>query len=171
MGTTFDGVDIVNIGVDVLRIVGVVHHSYFDRRALLLRFQIDDIVEEMGTMTVHITDELFQTILGMKHLLLGLAFFIRTEVGKRDGDAGIQECQFAHALGNGVVVISGNSEHSGIGPELLAGTCLISVAYDLYVVERLSFLVFLLIDVTIAVHLRKHVRRKGIYTTDANAVD
>lgn len=36
MSTTFDGVDIINIRVNVFREPGIVHDSYFDRNSLLL---------------------------------------------------------------------------------------------------------------------------------------
>ena len=47
MGAAFYGVDVVHIGVNVLRVVGVVHHGHFNRNALLFCFQVDYIVEEV----------------------------------------------------------------------------------------------------------------------------
>ena len=58
MGTTLDGVDIVHVRMDVLAVVGIVHDGYFDRRALFLSLQIDDIVEEVGTVAIDVAHKL-----------------------------------------------------------------------------------------------------------------
>ena len=90
MSTTLDGVDIIHVRVDILAVVGIVHHSHLDRNTLLFGLEIDDIVEKVGAVTIDIAHELLQSVLGMEHLLLGLAFLVGTQVGERDGDAGIQ---------------------------------------------------------------------------------
>ena len=48
--------------MDILCILSIVHHSHFDRDVLLLSLEIDNIIEEMLTMAVNITNELLQTI-------------------------------------------------------------------------------------------------------------
>ena len=45
MGTALDGVDVIDIRVDVFAVVGVLHDSYLDGDALLLGLQIDNIVD------------------------------------------------------------------------------------------------------------------------------
>jgi hypothetical protein len=73
VGTALDGVDIVDVRVEVLRVVGVVHDGHLDGHALLLGLQIDDIVEEVLTVTVDVAHELLQSVLGMEHFLACLA--------------------------------------------------------------------------------------------------
>ena len=163
MGAALDGVDVVHVGVDVLRVVGVVHHGHLDGNALLLGLQVDDIVEEVGAVTVHVAHELLQALLGVEHFRLAqVALLVGTQVGQRDGDAGVQVGQLAHALGNDVVLISGGGEDGAVGPELLARTGL--------VVEGLALLIFLLVDVAVAEHLRLHVGGEGVDARHAHAV-
>ena len=101
----------------------------------------------------------------------GFSVLVGAQVGERDGDAGIQESQFTHALGYGRVIIYGGGEDAGIGPELLARAGLVGIAHNLHVVERLSLLVFLLVDVTVAIYLRHHVRRKCVHAAHTHAVE
>ena len=137
----------------VLAIVGVVHHSHLDRNTLFLGLQIDDIVEEMSAVAVNVANKLLESVLGVEHLLLGVSLFIWSHICKRDGDTGIQISQFPHSLYNDVILICGSGEYGGVGPELLACTSEFSLANNLYRVERLTLLVFLLIDLTVAEHL------------------
>ena len=153
MGTSFYGVDVVYVGMDVLAVVGIVHHSHLDGNALLLGLQINHIVEQVGAVAVHVAHELFQSFLGMEHLTFGVAFLVGTQVGERDGDAGIEESQFAHAAGDDVPLVYGGGENRGIGPELLARTAQFRLANHLHRIERLALLVFLLIDFPVAIYL------------------
>ena len=171
VGSTLDGVDVIYIGMDIFRVVGVVHHGHLDGDALLLGLQVDDIVDKMGTMTIHIAHELLQSVLGMEHLrLTHFTLLIRTQVTEGDGDAGIQIGQLTHTTGDDVVLIFGGGEDGAVGPELLAGTCLVGIANDLHVVEGLSLLILLLVDMTITVHLRQHVRRQSVHTAHTHTV-
>ena len=153
MGTTFDGIDIVDVGVNVFGIVGIVHHGNLNGDSLLFGLQIDYIVEKVGAMAINVAHKLFQTVFGMEYFFLSLAFFVGTHVAQRDGDTGIQISQLAHTLGDDVILVDGGGKDIGIGPELLASSGLIGVAHNLNVVKGLALLVFLLVDMTIAEHL------------------
>ncbi len=169
--TALDGVDVVHIGVDVLRVVGVVHHGHLDGHALLLGLQVDDVIEEVCAVAVDVAHEFLQSLLGVEHLRLAhVALFVGPFVGQGDGDAGVQVCQLAHALGYGVVFKFRRGEDGGVGPELLACARQLGVAYDLHVVEWLSLLVFLLVYVAVAEHLRLHVRGECVDAAHAHAV-
>ena len=48
MGAAFDSVDVVDVGVEVFAVRGVVHDGYLDGHVVLLGLDIDDVVEEMG---------------------------------------------------------------------------------------------------------------------------
>ena len=74
------GVDVVYVRVDVLRVVGVVHHSHFDRYALLLGLQVDDVVEEMSAVAVDVAHELLESVLSVEHFLACLALFVRAHI-------------------------------------------------------------------------------------------
>ena len=170
MGTAFNRVDIVHIGVDILAVVGVIHHGHLDGDTLFLCLQVDDVIHEVGTVTIHVAHELLQTVLSVEHLLLQLALLIGTHVLQCDGDAGIQVGQLTHATGNDIVFVFCRCEDGAVGPELLTGTRLVGVTHDLHVVEGLTLLVLLLVDVTVAEHLRHHVRGEGVHTGDTYTV-
>ena len=90
----------------------------------------------------------------MEHLrLLQIAFLIWTQVGQRDSDTGIQVGQFSHTTCNDVVFVFRCRKDGWVGPKLLACTCLVGITNNLNIVKRLTFLIFLLIDVTIAEYL------------------
>ncbi len=139
--------------MDVLCIVRIVHHRNLDGHALLLGLQVDDIVEEVGAVAVHIAHELLQTVLGMEHLLLGLAFLVGTEVGQGNLDACVEECQLTHTVGDDVPLVDGVGEDGGVWPELLACTALLGLADNLHGVEGLALLVLLLVDLSVTEHL------------------
>ena len=145
MCSAFDGVDIVDVGVDVFRIVGVIHYCHLDGHSLLFCLQIDDIVEEVRTVTVNIAHELFQSVLGMEHFLPGLSLFVRAHVGERDSDAGIEVRQLTHTLCDDVVFVNCRGEYRRVWPELLSSSSQVCFSDDLYRIERLSLFVFLLI--------------------------
>ena len=154
VGTTLDGVDIVDVRVDVFRIVAVVEQGNLDGHTVLLRLQTDGLANDRGAVTVDVTHELLQTFLGVEHLgLTEITFLVRTKVGQRDGDACIQISQLTHTLGNDIVFVFCRGEDGAVGPELLAGTSLVGVAHNLHVVEGLTLLVFLLVDMAIAEYL------------------
>ena len=45
MCAAFDGVNVVDIAMNVFRIVGVIHNSYLNRDALFLGFQVDNVIK------------------------------------------------------------------------------------------------------------------------------
>ena len=104
-------------------------------------------------MTVYVAHKLFQSLSGMEHLLTGVSLLVGAQVGQRDGDAGVEEGQLAHAAGNDVPLEGGGGKYRCIGPELLAGASQLGLTDHLYRVERFSLSVFLLIDFPVAEHL------------------
>lgn len=107
----------------------------------------------------------------MEHFLTGLARLrVGAQVGERDLDACIQVGQLTHAAGNNVPLESRGGENGRVGPELLTCAALGGVAHHLHSIERLAFLVFLLIDMTVAVDLREHVGGQCVDTAHTYAV-
>ncbi len=170
VGTALYGVDIVDVGMDILRVVGIVHHGYLDGYALLLGLEIDDIVEEVGAMTIDVAHKLLQSVLGVEHFLAHLAFLIGTHVTQGDFDAGVEVSELAHTAGDDIPLVVGGGKDGGIGPELLTGTAEFGLADYLDGIQGLSFLVFLLVDLAVTEYLRLHVCGEGVYTTYADTV-
>ena len=171
MGATLDGVDIVDVGVEVLRVVGVVHDGHLDGYALPLGLQIDDVVEEVLAVPVDIAHEFLQSVLGVEHFLACLARIgVGTQVGQCDADAGVEVGQLAHAACDDVPLECGGGEYGGVGPELLACASLGGLADYLDGVEGFAFLVLLLVYMPVAIDLREHVGGEGIDAAHAYAV-
>ena len=168
--TALYGVDVVYVRVDVLRVVGVVHHCHFDRYALLLCLQIDYVVEEVCAVAVYVAHELLKSVLSVEHLFACLALFVGAHVAQSDADAGIEERKLAHTACYDVPLVVGCGEHCRVGPELLACTALVGLAYHFYGVERLALLVFLLVYLSVAEHLRLHACRECVYAAHTHTV-
>ena len=97
-------------------------------------------------MAIYVADEFLQTVLGVEYLLFGLAFLVWAQISQGNLDACIEECQLAHTVGDDVPLIDSVGEDSWVWPELLACTALVGLAYHLDRIERLTLLIFLLVD-------------------------
>src|SRR3712207_8015305 len=86
MSSSFYGVDVINIGMNVLTIVRIVHDSYLYGRSLLLCLEVDNIIKEMSTVTINVANKLFESVLGVEYFFLYLAFIVRALVSERDTD-------------------------------------------------------------------------------------
>ncbi len=114
-------------------------------------------------MPVDIAHELLQSVLGVENLLAGLTRLrVGAQVGQCDADTGIEVGQLAHTACDDVPLEGSGGEDGRIGPELLACAALCGLADDLDGVEGLALLVFLLIDMAVAINLRQHVGGQGV---------
>ncbi|CCY02905.1 uncharacterized protein BN812_00459 [Prevotella sp. CAG:924] len=157
--------------MDILRIVGIIHDCHLNGHALLLCLQIDDIIEQMGTVTINITHEFFQTVLCMEDFRTCLSSLgIRAQIGECDFHTGIQISQLTHTTCHDVPLISRSRKDRAIRPELLTGTTFLGRANHLHRIERATLLIFLLIDLAITEHLRHHVCRERIHTAHTHTV-
>ena len=75
-----------------------------------------------------------------------------------NGDTGIQECQFAHAVGQNLIFVSGRDEDAAVRPELLACAPKFGFAYDLDRIKRLAAFVFLLVNLAFQMCIRDSFR-------------
>ena len=170
VGTAFDGVDVVNVRVNVLTIIGIVHHGHLNGDVLFLCFEVDNIVKEVRAVTIYVAYKLFQSIFGMERLGASLTILIGTKVGEGYLNACIEVRQFAHTRCDDVPTIYGGGENIGVGPKLLTRSALISFANYLYGVEWLTRFVFLLINFAVAEHLRQHSSRQCVYTANTHTM-
>ena len=163
--TTFDGIDIVYVRVDIFVIRRIVHDSHFHRCALFLCVDVDYIIYQMFAGGVDVADEFLQTFFRVENFHLGVVFFVfYTKVGQSDLDACIQIGQLAHTGSKDLVVVNGFREDRVIRPELLTCTCNIACSDFLYRIQRMSAFIFLLIDFSVAENLRSHVCGQGVHT-------
>ena len=68
----------------------------------------------MGAVTVHVTHKFLQAVLGVEHLLAGLALGIGAKVGKRNADACVEEGQLTHTAGHDVPLECGRGKDGGL---------------------------------------------------------
>ena len=171
MCTAFDRIDVVDIRVKVLTIARVVNDGHLNRNAFLLGVDVNHIGNERIAHGILVAHELAQTTFRVKNFTTRVALLVFFSlIGERDGESGIQEGQFAQTIGEDVILIFGGGENFRVGPELLARTALVGLADHFHRVEGMSLFVFLLVDFTIAEHLRKHVRGKRVDARNADTV-
>ena len=119
--TTLDGVDVVDVGMEVFAVAGVVDDGHFHGDAVTLGVDVDDIGDKGRAHGVLVTDKLAQAEFTVEYLLMGFPLLVLlAHVGQCDGESGIEECQFAHAVGEDAVAVCGGGEDFRVGPELLA---------------------------------------------------
>ena len=109
--TTFDGVDVINVRVNVLVEIGVVYHRHFHRRTVFVGIEVNNLADERRTGTVDITNELAQTLLGIELLFLAVTLCVDdTFVLEHDLNAGIEERQLTHTVSEDLPVVNGLRE-------------------------------------------------------------
>ena len=156
--------------MEVLGVSGVIHDGHLDGRALLLCIEIDDVVEEVRTTAVDVAHEVLQAAFAVEHFLPCVALFVRTHVGQRNGDAGVQISQLTHTVGQNVIFICSGREDSLVGPELLTCAAQFGCTDDFNTRHGFADAVLLLIDLAVAIDLADHLGRKSIHTAHADAV-
>ena len=91
-------------------------------------------------------------------------------VDQFDLDAGVEEAQFAQALGQDVVVEFDVGEDLGVGQEAQLGAALGRRAHHLERVHRLAHRVFLLVVLAVAPDVEPQLRRQRVDHGNAHAV-
>ena len=107
----------------------------------------------MSAVTVDVAHELLESVLCVEHFLTCLAFLVGAKVAQGYAYAGIKIGQLSHTSCHDVPLEVGCREYGGVGPELLTRTAQVGLAYNLYRIERLSLLIFLLVYLAVAEHL------------------
>ena len=171
--SAFLGVDVVDVGMEVLAVAGVIHDGALDGHAGFFGVQVDDVVEQGYVVAVQVADELFHAFFRVEYFADGVAVFVfLAEVGQRDADTCVEVGQFAQTCLQGRVFIGGDGEDASVGPEGLfgSGESGVACAYFLDGVEGFPAFVFLLIDFSVAEYLGGHVRGEGVDAGYADAV-
>ena len=171
MCAAFYRIDVVYIRVKVFTVARIVDNSHLHRDAFLLGIDVNHVGNERRAHGILVAHELSQSTLREKNFAARVALFVLLAfVGQSNGESGIQEGQFAKAVGEDVIFIFRGGENFGVGPELLARTSQRSFAHHLHRIEGMSLLIFLLIDFPVAKHLRKHVGGERIHARNAHTV-
>ena len=145
MRTTFNGVDIVDIRVQVFLVLVVVFQSNLDRHVVALTRDVNRFGDEFLAIGVEVGDKVDETVLGIESLASVFAVFhLLTLIGKDDGDAVVEVGQLTHAVGEGAIVIFKGLENGAVGLEGDAGAVHVGRSNRLHIVKRFAALVFLL---------------------------
>ena len=173
VGAALVGVDVVDVGVQVLAVACVVLHGYLYRDAFALALDVYGLGHELLAVLVEVAYEVAQALLaeevvgahGRHPVLLHLA-----EVGDVDLDAFVEVGQLAHAVEQYVVLVLGDGEDGAVGVEGHLGAALVGGAHFADGVEGLALGVFLLVDLAVAVDVDGHVVAQGVDAAHAHAV-
>lgn len=76
MCTTFDGVDVIYIGVYILGEAGVVLHRHLNRHPITLRIDINNVLNQRFATLVQELHKAFQTILRIEFVMTVIALLI-----------------------------------------------------------------------------------------------
>ena len=106
VGTTLDGVDVVDKRVDVLVERRVIGHSDLDGDVALLALDVDDVLDQGLLVAIDVAHKLVKTGLAVVGLAAGIAVLVAgAQVGNRQGHSGVQVGQVAQAVGQDVKLI------------------------------------------------------------------
>ena len=126
MGTAVRGIYVVGKGQDQLVEAIVVLHGNFGNDVVTLALQVDDLRMQHGVVTLLL--QIFYKAGNTAFIVHALThYFLAALIGQGDAHARIQECFFAQADQQGLIVIGGGfGEHHGVGLEAdggAAGCC------------------------------------------------
>ena len=187
MSSAFYGVDIVDVGVYLLGIAGVVLKGYVDGDDLVGRYA-DGVRNQLGSAGVEVVDELLETFFGieefrLEHLpsrSLALAAFVLDEffderalVGQAYAYSLVQVCEFAQTRSERIVLVDrGLGKDSGVRMEGDDGSVLVLGAFtrDLHGGDGLALGILLHENLAFAVHFGDEKVGEGVHAGNADAV-
>ena len=171
MGTPLDGVDVVDVGIDVFVKGGVIGQSHFHGNSLAFRVEMNHVGDQFFLRGVDIPDELAQTVGRIEHLAAGITLLVKgAHIGQRKGNSGVKERQVAQTLGKGIVVVDSDSENRGVRKEGHRCSMLVGLPYDLKFGGRLADGILLAIDFAPAAHFGTQICRKGVHAAYADTM-
>ena len=171
--TALDGVDVIYIGVHVLRERVVVLHGHLDRDAVLFGIEVDDLVDDRrAARGIEVLDELLEALFRIEVVFAGIAFVVPALVVEVQADALVQERQFAQAVGQDVVfVFRREREDALVGFERDGGAAVGAFADDLDLRGGSALAVRLAVYFPVAAaDLGDQQRRKRVHARYAHAV-
>ena len=173
MRTAFDRVDIIDVGVYVLREGVVVLHGHLDRHAVLFGVDVDDrFGDGLTARGVQVFDELLEALFRIEMVadvfavLVPLAFVQQVQV-----DAFVQECQLTQAVGQDVVLVFRRErEDTAVGFEGDRGSAIVAGADHFDRRSRSAFAVRLAEYFAVAVDFGDEQRRECVHARNTHAV-
>ena len=171
VGTAFNGVNIVDIRVQVLLVLIVVFQSNLYRHTVSLSRDGNRLGDEFLAVGIEVGDEVDEAVLGIEDLAAIFAVFhLLTLVGELDGDAVIEVSQLTHAVGEGAIVVFRSLEDGTIGLEGDACAVHVSRTHHFHIVQRFAALIFLFENLAFAIDLCSEMRGQRVDAADTHAV-
>ena len=161
----FGGVDVVDVGVDVLGVLGRVLQGDFDGDAVALAFDVEDVGVDRLAGAVEVLDVFAEAVVVLERFL-----FAGAVVGDGDAHALVEEGELLHALLQRGVDELGGREDLRIGLEGGLGAALGGVADAADVGLGDAALVFLVVDVAVAADFDLAPFGEEVDDGDADAV-
>ena len=171
VGAALDGVDVVDVRVDVLVEAGVVLQGQLHHHVVAFPRGEDGFLDERFPGGVQVLDELDQAALRVELLAQGLTVVARLPlVGERDADAPVEVGQFPQTGGQGLEAVLGLGEDGVVGQEVHDGAGLPGFPDDLGGSLGHAAMVFLAPDLALPVHGGHQLGGQGVDAGDADAV-
>ena len=169
-----DGVDVIYIGVYVLREGIVVLHGHLHRNAVLLGVEVDDLVDDRrAARGVEILHELLETLFRIEVVVDVFAVLVLAALVRQvQVYSLVQERQLAQTVGQNFVFVFGRErEDAAVGLEGDGGAPVGALADDLDLRGGRALAVALAVNLAVAaVNLRDEQGRKRVHARYAHAV-
>ena len=188
MGTAFDCVDVVDVGIYLLGIAGVVLEGYVDRDDLV-GIDADGLGDELLGTGVEVIDEFAEAFFRIEDVVLvdlpagGLALAVIAFyelvhhlplVGKGNADALVEEGKFTETGGQGIVLVDyALREDGSVGMESDGGSVFTFVALPNHLHRSEGFALGILLHehLALAAHFGNQEVGKGVDARYAHAVE
>ena len=180
MSTSFYGVDIVDIGTDLLRKSRIVLHCNLNRddfAGLKANNRTDGLI---ARNRIHIFDVLLESFFGIEffgtrmngiHILLASVFFRLAQICEGQLDTLVQECQFTQSVSESLVAVErSNSEDFSIRMEGDSSTCVVCFSHNVDRCKRLALGELLNEDFSFPMHLGAEIVGKRVHAADTHTV-
>ena len=169
--TAFVGVDVVDVGEEVLRERVVVRHGDLHRHAVAFATHVNHLLDDRFAVAIEVGHKVLQAFCAVEGFVDKVAFLVGvTLVGHRDGDALVQVRELAHAVGEGVVAVDEGFKNFVVRLEFYRGASLVGRADFAHRVLLLASGVFLLVDFAAAVNLGAQHGGEGVHTRHSDPV-
>ena len=172
VGTTLDGVDVVHIGVHVLREAVVVLHSHLHGGTVFLGVDVDNVVNNLlTTALIKILNKALQAIVRVEVLVEILTLLIPLPaVGNVKVDTLVEECQLAQPCSQDFIAVDCGGEDVAIRLELNGGTGAVGLADNFQLRGGGTTAEGHLVNLTIPANRGNQFGRECVHTRHTNAV-
>ena len=165
MGTTITLRDVVGIAEDIFLVGLVPLHGEFNTDIVLFGRELEHLFMHRRLFAIEMLDKGLDTAFIFKNILLVAAFVFQDDAHTR-----IEEREFPQTLCEDIVVIFSVRENFRTRPETNRRTGLVSITDDFERLFRNPQVIFLVMDMPLAINRELELVRQRIHDRDTNTV-